>query len=237
MAAELITPTDELTGMPLPIAPIDSPYKSDWHHHFHPKLSPLLQNDIGGKAVRAARIQKVDYPTHHNDYHGIYLGPPLPETDEDKFAMTIMSAAGYMPDSAIKFNKRQPEIIKLDPQLQRRMQTSGEIKVGGSGSVGAFIRQYVMQQPIESINVNELTIEEFLETKDNERRLEIGHALLGLITKKATEPVAEVYYQAFKKDKLLPGVPGNVRRFTKAKLGHKKMRDRLIIDLHGQLAA
>jgi len=233
---DLETPIDEMTRLPLPLIPVDNPRYPDWHHHFHPKRSSFLQG-VGGRAVRNARLQKFDYAVHHYDYHGNYLGPPLPETIEEQFSAVIMSVAGFIPEHGIAFQGHEPRIAKLSPELRHRLQTSGEIKIGSIDVVRQFLRSYVLSRDIAEINTNELTIEEFITTKDSERRRVLGHNLLGLITNVATEHVDETYHQARQKELILPGLPGNIRRFTKSSLGSIGMRDRLVKDLHARLAA
>jgi hypothetical protein len=231
MAAELITPVDELTRLPLPLVPLERVSQPDWHHHFHPKKSLLLQ-DESGRAVRNARLQRADYATHHYGYHGVYLGPPLPETEEEKFATVIMAAAGYMPHYGINFTKGEPRIAKLSSEQRHRLQTSGEIKVGAGDVVRGYIRNYIINQQIWDLNVKDLTLEEFIFTDNLERRRLIGHTLLALFTDKATESVNEPYYRAHKQQLILPGLPRNVRRFTKSSMGSTKIRDKLVVRLH-----
>ncbi len=238
MAAELVTPTDELTGLPLPLVPLDElSHDLDWHHHQHPRRSPILKRDLGGSAVRQSRLQLYDYELHHLGYHHTYFGPPLPETEEEQFATTIMSVAGYMPDFALDFQSNEPRIVRLRPEQRQQLQTSGEIRIGSADVIKNFIRGYVLSQPIDSVNISGLTIEEFVTTKDHERRRVLGHNLLGLITDKATEPINETYYQARKNEMLLPGLPSSVRRFTKVQLGSPNGRRKLVNTLYKQLAA
>jgi hypothetical protein len=229
------TPVDELTRLPLPLVPLQTPINADWHHHFHPKRSPVLQ-EAGGVAVRNARLQRCDR-RQHNAYHNAYFGPPLPQTEEEQFATVIMSVAGYMPHYAIALKKGEPQIVRLYEDQRQRLQTSGEIKVGSTETVRKFLRGYVLSQSIESVNVNDLTIEEFLTTQNVQRRYALGHTLLGLITEKATEKVDDTYYQARRQELLLPGLASSARRFTKTSLGSRRMRDRMVDHLHLSLAA
>lgn len=235
MAAERITPTDELTGLPLPVVPVQHPERPDWHHHFHPRRSPLLQ-DLGGQAVRSVRVQKVDYRRHHYDYHNEYLGPPLPKTEKEQFATVIMAATGYMPTEAIAFKNHKPRVTKLHYDIRKRLQTSGEIKVDHKGAVSEFIRQYVLAQNIQDINFNDLKVDEFLNTENTERRRVLGHTLLGLYTDKATEVVDETYSLAYKNKLVLPGLPNSAQRFAKALMGNRRIRENLVSQLHARLS-
>ncbi len=239
MAAELVTPLDELTGLPLPLVPPEEPFSADnvdidWHHHFHPRRSPILRTP-NGPAIRNARLQLTDYEMHHFGYHRTYVGPPLPETDDAQFATVIMSTAGYMPEQGISFTGDQPSIVRLSQGQRHQLQTSGEIKLGSRELINIFIREYVMSQ-LSSVDADELNIEEFVTTNDPERRRVLGHNLLALITDRATEPINEVYHQARRRQLILPNLPNNVRRFAKARLGPLKTRDKLVGQLHSRLA-
>jgi hypothetical protein len=127
MAAELITPMDEETGMPLPLLPTGILERDDshtnWHHAWHPNSAPELEG-LGGRALRHSRVQLVrDVDHNHGDklkgkltYHDHYVGPPLPSTDEDRLKLCVISAAGYIPDEAIDLWSRDgPTIVRMTP--------------------------------------------------------------------------------------------------------------------------
>lgn len=236
MANKEVTPTDELTGLPLPLSPIENPVEPNWHHHFHPRLSPRLVKREGGAALRGVRLQRADYRAH-NGYHDAFVGPPLPKKMNDRFGLIIMSVAGYLPDQALDFSGDSPTITLLSEEQRLFLQTSGQIRSENLLGIRNFIREYVMAQDPESTNVNELTIEEFVFTKHEERRRLLGHTLLGLITDKATEPIGEKYYQARRQRKIKPGLAPNVMKFTKTLLGPTRSRDTLVDTLHARLAA
>lgn len=235
MAAVRLTPMDRLAGLPLPIVPAENPVAADWHHHFHPKKSPLLKGDLGAQAVRAVRLQRTD-GNDHDEYHRIYAGPPLPETDEERFATIIMAVAGYVPEHGISVRNRKPKVVKMKEEQRRHLQTSGDIKVGCQDLIRGFLRQYVMSQPIEGISLSDLAIEEFITTENQDRRLLIGHNILAQITDLATESVDETYWRANRQNLLLPGLPPNVRRFAKISLGNLRHRTVLVNQLHARLA-
>ncbi len=110
MAAELITPVDELTGIPLPIVPqnylVEQSKLSNWHHAWHPNSDVALE-DLGGRALRHSRIQLVRRIDHNYkdkgrpNYHNYYAGPEMPTTDSERFRLCVLSAAGYMPEMGI----------------------------------------------------------------------------------------------------------------------------------------
>jgi hypothetical protein len=118
MAAELVTPLDPETRIPLSIAPPlqdlprDCPDIANEHHLYHPACSPELQS-IGGIALRNSRIQLLP-PSKHNDgphnYHNIFKGPPLPAADdeEEQFRLCVLSCAGYLPPNVLDISGDEP---------------------------------------------------------------------------------------------------------------------------------
>lgn len=230
-----MTPMDQLAGLPLPMVPTEQRYNPDWHHHFHPKRSSDLA-DLGGHAVRNVRLQHVDR-NRHDDYHNAYFGPVLPTTDQDRFGTIIMAAAGYVPEQGIAFKRHRPSVVMLSETQRKQLQFGGDMRMGSVDAVRAFMRQYVLEQPLGSINVHELTLEEFVTTPNPDRRLLIGHNILAQITDLATESVSETYWQANRRQLLLPGLPSNVQRFTKTRLGNRRNRNVLVRQLHAKLAA
>lgn len=110
-------PTDELTGMPLPIAPtVDlssiPPSDINEHHHFYPRLSPELRDSIGGRALRVSRIQRVA-TTQHNfgdrPFHKYFQeGPTIPKDAETQLGMCVLACAGYLPPKVVDTAKGEP---------------------------------------------------------------------------------------------------------------------------------
>lgn len=131
MAAELPTPYDETTGMPLPILlpedfrPDLEPESANWHHHFHPKTAPQLDS-LGGRALRNARVQLVPAKLHNmsaESYHSMFKGPPLPEAYQEdwQLRLCILAAAGYVPRQAIDVRGETPgrRVDLSDAQIDR----------------------------------------------------------------------------------------------------------------------
>lgn len=110
-------PTDDRTGMPLPIAPsIDLASlpqdKVNEHHHFYPKLSPVLRNSLGGKALRASRIQRVAI-TQHNfgevRFHKFFPeGPEIPTDANAQLGLCVLACAGYIPEKVVDTTNGEP---------------------------------------------------------------------------------------------------------------------------------
>lgn len=118
MAAELVTPIDDVTGMPLsilpPLEPLprNDPDVANWHHLYHPSTDPRLLS-IGGWALRSSRIQLMPRNFHNygkHNYHTLFTGPPLPDVDDQvtQFKLCVLSCAGYMPDSIIDISGDEP---------------------------------------------------------------------------------------------------------------------------------
>lgn len=235
------TPVDVISGLPLPLAPYGEPLvagspDADWHHHFHPRRSPELQ-DLGGQAVRVARLQLTNYGVHHHEYHKTFGGPPLPRIEKEQFGLVVMATAGHVPELALAFRRHEPRIVPLSEGQRLHLQTSGEFRTGGRDIIRKFLQQYILGQSVGGVNINEETLDEFINTLDLVRRRELGHTLLALITEKATEPISLVYKLARKQGQIAPGSARSAHLFVKSRLGPKRMRNHLIDQLHNKLAA
>jgi len=128
-------PTDELTGLPLPILPqavlpVDNPLEADWHHQWHPSPAPASRT-LGDRALRNSRLQLVSQ-SDHVAYHRLLLRPQWPETTQAQFDMTVLGVAGYIPPEAIDVQRDGPERILMQP---------GEV---------AILRTIAQQRPITS---------------------------------------------------------------------------------------
>lgn len=233
------TPTDRLTGLPLPLLPLDD-YGPDtsWHHHQHPRRHPLLQQQgLGGQAVRGSRLQLYNHRLHYVGYHSYYEGPPLPKTPEERFTTIIMCMAGYIPHQAIDMRSGEPRIVDMDPKLCRRLQTSGELRMGQETTIRRFIRAYVMSHALATIDMERTSTEEFLETNDVERKRDLGFDMLGIIIARAVEPAADMYFQAQRDGLLMPTAAETIQQFTKTRLGTIRKRHKMINSLHSRLMA
>lgn len=229
------TPTDGI-GMPLPIAPSeqDASAKRDWHHHFHPRRSPVLLG-TDGMAVRNARVQLVDYDTHHSDYHGHYEGPPLPDTTAEKFGLVVLASAGYIPSEAIDFSKGEPRRVGLNVEQRKQMWKKGILKVGSIGMVHTFLTEYTMAQDLT--NVDDVIVDEFLNTADQERKYKLAGHLLNLAVLQATEPIIPLYKRAWRDRLIDHTVTAKAQRFVRAQINVRKRRTLLANQLHEKLSS
>lgn len=231
MAAEAITPVDEI-GMPLPLALPErrglclDHLKTDEHHPFHPKKSPVLTRSLGGRAVRASRLQTTEWHQHHSDYHGHYCGPPLPDTRRQQFAIVVLATAGYVPNRAIAFDGGEPEIVPLTKKQRQLMWDRGDFKVASPDTVHNFLIDYTVHQDL--VEVDERLIDEFLNTPNKHKRHSLGGTLLNLAIEQATEPIDPLYRQAWKKNQIHRNSSSSIRRLIKCRLQSRHKRSVLI---------
>lgn len=125
MAAELVTPTDELTGFPLPIIPSQrlmdgEPIFTNWHHAYHPNSSDSLKG-LGGRALRHSRIQLVDATNHNHSkesYHAIYKGFDMPDSSDldEQFRLALLGITGYIPRQGIDMGSASYGVRDLTEQ-------------------------------------------------------------------------------------------------------------------------
>lgn len=239
MAANYETLVDDFSGIPLPIAPAymeqrESRFETDWHHPWHDRLNPLLR-DLSGKALRASRIQKVNYDAHHMDYHRTFVGPRIPLTEEERIRPIVLAAAGYIPKKAITFDSElNPEVVELDDLTRRRLVSSNSFKVESSGQVRIFLKDYTFRQDL--FRDNEALIDQLLESKDPKKRRNAGNELLVNATKIVAEPVEESYATAFKTEFISHDRAQSAGRFVLSSLAMRRHRSRLIEELRGKLA-
>lgn len=147
MAAEMITPVDEFSGLPLPllptaeVLPVNQGEIANWHHHFHPKSDPVLSGTIGGRALRAARIQLVPAVQHNYSdaaYHCFYAGPPIPTDRAEQFGMSVLACAGYMSDYAIDLADGEPQVRPMTAAQLNQLGMRPEVEVPEPGDVRRY---------------------------------------------------------------------------------------------------
>jgi hypothetical protein len=246
MAAELLTPLDEFTQIPLPIMPRDDlPAVStgkmrnveriaDWHHPFHPRAA-LVTEGTGAIAVRNCRIQWAEYDDHHHKYHGVFNGPVLPEGADEQFRTVVLAAAGYVPPEAIAFRKSGAPILKTLREEQRnQLWSSGQLRIGNVATVRDFMLDYTLERDFSI--VNDTTIDEFLHTKDMNRRKELGGTLLAIAAYDAAESVKDIYKLSRKLRLLPPDRARTAGRFIFGTMNTHK-RSRAMAALTSKLAA
>ncbi len=231
-------PVDKLTKMPLPVLPPNRAtirtVEANWHHHYHPSSSKLLTS-AAGLAVRHARLQLLPVKSHHNRYHSIFEGPEhLPTSNDERFGQIILACAGYIPNYAIDVYQDDPtEPVILSSRIRKRLQTSGEIALRGHTNIGSFMKDHLVRQDFSQ--VEDSIIEEFLTTRNFDRRKELGHWLLEVASEIAVEPIQPIYSQALEEGLIIPeaGLPSLAKEHV---LKSRKTSQRALKALHRKLS-
>lgn len=234
------SPVDDLTGVPLILHPDENSrdrhiYPDDKHHPWHPKNSPLVKTGTaGGEALRASRVQVASYDVHHLEYHRNYFGPELPTDDASRFKLIVLTAAGYIPERAIVFNRpRKPSTKKLGSEERLRIWDNNVVRVDSPDAVRTFLKEYSFNQDFSDLK--ESAIDEFLNTKNAVKRWELGNVLLANSVYKATMPVRQIFEKAYKSELIPPAHTKRVTKFVMAALNVEQQRDRLINELGKRL--
>jgi hypothetical protein len=219
------TPVDELTNIPLLFVPhwqvgtlMRSASKSgrfsDWNHAFFPRQSPELKG-LAGLAVRYARVQRVSR-LEHERYHQTYDGPPLPQTDEEKFRASVLCAAGYIPPVALNMGHRKPREEFLGIRQIQRLRTSGEVRVDRPARVKRFITRYVLDQEIEGVDGK--FVSDFLTIRpssdyDRKRQADMARTLLSMTVRGVAAELQSGYSFGYENELLSPDAPPEVGDF------------------------
>jgi len=188
MAAEILTPTCETTGLPLPILPteprhprgffMNDDYKFNNHHLYHPKLDPQLA-DSRGKALRGSRLMRTRVSTH-KFYHQTFIGPELPTSDDDVFRAIVFNVAGVMPKEGIELFGANDWIQRpIEPKEYEIMAQPQTIKIERAKNIARFISEHTLNVR-ENDLVSTLEVEEFVDSKTPQsRKKELASNILG----------------------------------------------------------
>lgn len=194
-ALKIPTPTCELTGLPLPIVPADPDMREldfhrTFHHHFHPEKMPELSPAVlGGRALRYSRGQVVEEYLHKR-YHKIFAGPPLPETENEQFRLTVLACARVMPLQGIDLNTYGSySVVNLSADerewLARPSVTNIEMahhprrKQRRRKEIGKFFADYALQKDIRALVDNKPLVDKFLSPRTSPAdKARLGNAIL-----------------------------------------------------------
>jgi hypothetical protein len=91
-----------------------------------------------------------------------------------------------------------------------------------------FFRDYALRQDLR--DVNELVIEEFLGTRDADRKARLGRWLLARAVERSTDPMEHAYADLRKDGYLHPLMPPAARLLTLYKLGNLPQRTQLVTE-------
>lgn len=245
--SEWVMPIEPSTGIPFAIAPrFDIPRhlsssqgENDWHHAIFPRRRPGLQTK-SGKAVRSSRVQFVNYDEHrtYHYYFDDYISDKweLPKTTLERFGMTVLMAAGYVPGHAIRCRRQGPEYVVLTERKRELMWERGLIRLESAINVYDFLQDTIVRQPLE---VPELAVEQFLFSKDEQARLRIGNELITAAAELATDTIRPHYVAAYAGKLLMPTLPSNPKDFVLKSpliLGTEKRQRKTRTKLRGVIA-
>lgn len=240
--AERMTPVDDLTGMPLPIIPklerlpLRHPDIADWHHHFHPRSDPRLKT-VGGLALRNSRLQLVARE-YHNDgpkrYHKFFDGPPIPESEATQFGMCVLACAGYLPESGIDLRSGEPVVARLDHNQRNLLRSHRRNNFDyryfryGYDPIRRFFAKYVLEQNLTEI-LPQRTIDEFLYSRNPNRRSELGRTIIEAAASSATEHIDPAYDLFRQNQQLHELMPPDPHTLVVYKLGNPKQQEELVL--------
>lgn len=219
--SEWVVPVDLSTGVPLVIAPrYDIPRRlmstqgeNDWHHAVFPKRRNSLQSK-SGKAIRTSRVQFVNYDEHrtYHYYFDDYMTNEweMPKTTLERFGMTVLMSAGYIPKEAVRCCKHGPEYVNLSESKRELMWSRGLVRIESASNVYDFLQDTIVHQPLD---VPDDAVEELLFSEDEKRRMKIGNQLLQAAAERATESIRPRYVEAHIGRLLIPTLPPDPKDF------------------------
>lgn len=249
MAIELVTPTDEMSGLPLAIAPkcewlpMHNAQIADEHHGWHRKSAPLL-NTLAGLALRNSWLQLIERDLHNEGpfrYHKHFSGPSLSIDEVDIFSRITLACAGFIPDHVIDTQKGDSGLSFVRPITKKEaefLRTPSENNI--------FTYRYIQYryEPIKEFfqgytlnHVSHEEVDEFLHTKNLERKKEIGRLLLQNAVELVTDDIKAKYLLTKKQGLLHPAMPANPEELVLHKLGTQNERDHLVSKLQDKIAA
>jgi len=158
MAARLIAPKDEFSGMPLPLMPRDDVLPlndgsvANLHHPNHPKSHPILSNTLGGKAIRSSQIQLVAIAQHNYSeeaYHYYYERSQVPTETGQQVGQLMLVCGGFVPDEAIVTTGGEPRVERMTPAKLNMLRVQPEVEVPDDRQVERFWNSRMPDAPKE----------------------------------------------------------------------------------------
>lgn len=206
----------EVTGLPLPILPVElstneAPFsfQRDFHHHFHPRGSTeLSRQTVGGRAVRYARGQTIERYLHER-YHDIFSGPELPQTEEERFKTSVLACAGVMPRQAIDLSiPGEYQVVSLSKAQFKKLAAPNSIHIESAfhpknsikrrREIGKFFANYALKQDFKDVVSNNV-IDQFLDPKiEAARRYELGNFILSEASSAAVRSLVPIHSELIK---------------------------------------
>lgn len=194
--ADRLFPVDEI-GVPLPIYVPNNELtdKTDRHHHFATRRRYNKELGDIGKALRASRIQKVPIKLHKL-FNVHFDDTPVPSDVTSRFGLLLLMTAGYLPEKAIDVRRSNPRERTLEKSERQAIWAGNLIRLDAMNTVHDFIRDYIVQKGIRQFT--ESDVDEFLHSRDPDKIRNIGKELISVVASTSTEPIKQVYIDAWK---------------------------------------
>jgi len=231
----ITTPSDELTGLPLPVLmsgsdfmlPGKMPRRTNYHHHFHPEKSIELGYDesgvklhksdpvrVEGFALRYSRGQQLPVWLHDR-YHDIFSGPELPKSSLDKFTRVVLACAGVVPTMALDLSvPGEFKEVRLTSRqhefIRRRIYFEGAASKTRSkrSSIGKYIAEYSLQNALDSVLTEaeiRKRVKEFLKPRSEVQRVHAGRFILGQVVDASVVNLVGIHNEAKKEGMVKKG--------------------------------
>jgi hypothetical protein len=197
-----ILPTHEASGLPLTILGIEPPLSNaetwyDYDHRYYPASCRQLKN-WDGLAVRFSSGQDLPRWLHNRKHKVFPEGPKLPVSREEKYNSVLLNILKYVPRQAIDLTRAYDYRVRemSDRQIEELV-TSRAIHIDSDNrrrqdkfyrnTIGRFIAQQAVEQ--EMSHISPKLVDEFLNTPDSRRRVELGNLFLADSVESSVEPI------------------------------------------------
>jgi hypothetical protein len=172
------TPTDHY-GMSLLILASDTPReKTNKHHPWHPNAD-LDEGSDEDRSLRYSVVQRVN-KIEHSAYHDRFKGPKILETG--KFFRVVLGRAGYIPGELLNVSGKKRTRVPLNPRNRQFIKVFPDTGPKGydgqdykTRRTGIYLARYAISQNFGHLGTE---IDEFLETKNDDRRLNLGEHII-----------------------------------------------------------
>ena len=205
MAANIVTPTCEITGLPHPVLIYDHPDNrasglTNYDHAFFDRMDPALQDDAG-RAVRMSRGQMLPMWLHRLK-HDRLIGPELPQTREEKFIVAAKACSGVVSRWAIDLRRPDDDLlVYMDNETFNYVTDASRMHIEQAHKpkglihrqrvIGSFFLKYALEQDLG--HISDSLINEFLSTADSLRKKEIGNLMLTDALSISLAPVLSIH--------------------------------------------
>lgn len=156
-----MSPVEESTGVVLPIAASMQGWQNRHHAHFYGRQ--YREGSLGQRAQRFSRLQRMGSEPH-TFFHKMVEGTAFASSEEEEFKVTVLNAAGYFPNYAVRIHEDEiwiDEITEKEQKLLRRPHIlTIEDDANHEDEIGRFLMEYSIKQEFPASKQND--VEEFL---------------------------------------------------------------------------